>query len=42
MARKGIMGQSPTPTKRPEIAPYARGKSYDNLAREALAELGIS
>ena len=39
-AKRGIIAQSATPARQP--APYSKGKSYDQLTREALAELGIS
>jgi hypothetical protein len=40
--KRGIIGQSPTPQRKPELSPYRKGKSWDNLAQEALAELGIT
>jgi hypothetical protein len=42
MAKKGILGRSPTPTKGINPATNFRQKSYDQLTQEALAELGIS
>lgn len=42
MAKKGILGKSPTPVKGIAPAQNLRGKSYDQLTQEALAELGIA
>lgn len=38
-SKLGILGISPTPTKR--ISDSVKGKSYDNLYKEALSELGL-
>lgn len=41
-AKKGVLGTTQAPLKGLQSAQNHRGKSYDNLAREALAELGIA
>lgn len=38
-AKLGIIGQTPTPTKR--MSSEVKGKSYNDLADEAMAELGL-
>jgi hypothetical protein len=42
LAKKGILGKTPTPTKGLNPASNFRQKSYDQLTQEALSELGIS
>ncbi len=39
--RQGVLGRTPAPTKGLNGAVNVRGKSYDQLTQEALAELGI-
>lgn len=39
--RAGVLGTTPAPTKGLKPANDVRGRSYDQLAQEALAELGI-
>lgn len=41
-AKKGILGKTPAPVKGLNPAQNTRGKSYDQLAQEAMAEMGIS
>jgi len=41
-ARKGILGKTPAPAKGIQPAQNVRGKSYNALAQEALAEFGIN
>lgn len=41
LAKRGILGKSPTPTKGINPATNFRQKSYDQLTQEALAELGL-
>jgi hypothetical protein len=41
-AKKGLLGTSPTPRKAVARAENVRGKSYDALTQEALAEFGIT
>lgn len=39
--KQGLLGKTPTPRKGIERAQNVRGKSYDALTQEALAELGV-
>lgn len=41
-AKKGLLGTSPTPKKAVNRAENVRGKSYDSLVQEALAEIGLT
>ncbi len=41
-AKKGILGKTPAPVKGIQQANNVRGKSYNDLAAEALAEYGIT
>ncbi len=41
-AKKGILGKTPAPVKAQQSSGYVKGKSYDQLSREALAEYGIT
>jgi len=41
-AKKGVLGVTPAPIKNVNPAQSVRGKSYDQLKQEALAELGIT
>ncbi len=41
-AKKGILGKTPAPVKGQQTSAYVKGKSYDQLSREALAEFGIT
>lgn len=40
-SKQGLLGKSPTPTKMLTQAQDTKGKSYDQLTKEALKELGI-
>ena len=40
--KQGILGRTPAPTRGLNVAQNVRGKSYDQLTSEALAELGIT
>ena len=40
LAKKGVLGKTTIPTKGLSLNTH-RGKSYDQLTQEALAELGI-
>lgn len=41
-AKQGVLGRSPAPTKGLNGAANVRGKSYDQLMAEGLAELGVN
>ncbi len=41
-AKKGILGKTSAPVKGQQVSGYVKGKSYDQLTREALADYGIT
>ncbi len=41
-AKKGILGKTPAPVRGQQVSGFVRGKSYDQLARDGLAEFGVT